>query len=382
MKAHHDVPREFLSKDWNHRHAPKRIKFCRWLKCHEWFMPDGGTQVYCSPECKRAAVAESQKTFRKCESCDAPFIGTARFCGMRCSKKAEWEADAKIQAKMPKILEMYGRQIGLRAISKETGVPRTTVRKWLDIAGKREVRDSAEARKASPIKRGDLLSANKLALAAELRNRKEKRKRLLASCGASIQSLDLFDFARSRREINQREDNRKRLRESYPARFEEMNLKARELGFKSEYHRRYETEPQFRLKEMMRRRFKKIAIGTGKPSARMLDLIGCAQDEFRRWIESQWEDWMSWENTGKSAKGNWQIDHIIPCSWFDHEKQEDLEVCWHYLNLRPLCAVENNARRDNPNNLIETIEALPSHPVKERMLLFVVSRSLSGSHSA
>jgi hypothetical protein len=315
-------------------------------------------------------MADGQRAFKKCESCAAPFIGTARFCCMRCAKRAEWESDSGIQAKMPKILEMYGQQIGLKAIAKETGVPRSTIRKWLDIAGKREVRNAAEARKASPVKRGDLLSANKLALAAELRAKKEKRKQLALSAGAAIRGLELFDFTKKRRQESARARGKERLHERVNA-----------LGFKSEFHMRYQTDPKFRARDIMKRRFSKIVKGD-KISSRMLALLGCSPDDLRAWIESQWEEWMHWGNIGYSVKGRWQIDHIIPCSWFDHEKQEDLEVCWHYLNLRPLCAVENNARSNNPNNLIETIAALPDHQMKEKMMDVAISRSFLGSSTA
>ena len=354
----------FLAKDWNHRYAPKRVKFCHWMKCHEWFMPDGGTQVYCSPECKRAAFSEGQKSFRKCERCNAAFIGTARFCGMRCAKRAEWEADVEIQAKMPKILEMYGRQIGLKAISKEMGVPRTTVRKWLDIAGKREARNSAAARKASPIKRGDLVGENKFAVAAELRNRKEKREKLKAACKAAVESLDLFRFAADKRKELAKARNRERITE-----------RANALGFNSEFHMRYQTDPKFKVRDIMKRRFFKIVRGD-KISTRMLSLLGCSSDELREWIESQWEDWMTWDNLGPQRVGYWQIDHIIPCSWFDQENQEDLEICWHHMNLRPICALENNKRGNRPTHLIETIQGRPGHPMKERMLSWVMSRGL------
>jgi hypothetical protein len=364
MAAHHGVPKGFQPLANRAIQAPKRIKFCHWIKCHEWFMPDGGTQVYCSPECKRAAFSEGQKSLTKCERCNVPFIGTARFCGMRCAKRAEWEADLEIQAKMPKILEMYERQIGLKAISKELGVPRTTVRKWLDIAGKREVRNCSEARKASPVKRGDLLSGSKLALTAELRARKEKRKKLAGSCISAVLALDLFSFAKEKRKEMARARQKDRMAE-----------KVSSLGFKSEFHMRYQTDPKFRARDIMKRRFSKIVKGR-KISSRMLALLGCSSDGLRQWIESQWEHWMTWDNLGPQRPGHWQIDHIIPCSWFDQEKQEDLEICWHYMNLRPISALENNKRSNRPTNLIETIQGRPDHPMKERMLAWVKSRGL------
>ena len=46
-------------------------------------------------------------------------------------------------------------------------------------------------------------------------------------------------------------------------------------------------------------------------------ILGCTFDEFKIHIESQFENWMSWDNYGL-YNGNpnfgWDIDHIIPTS--------------------------------------------------------------------
>ena len=43
------------------------------------------------------------------------------------------------------------------------------------------------------------------------------------------------------------------------------------------------------------------------------------------------------------SKG-FSVDHIVPCSWFDLTKNEELIACWQLKNLRHLPFVENVSR--------------------------------------
>lgn len=84
----------------------------------------------------------------------------------------------------------------------------------------------------------------------------------------------------------------------------------------------------------------------GRDSPRYRELFGCTRAEFRTHIESQFENWMHWENRGKNTgipNVKWQFDHIIPYKAFptveELEKHKKI-VCW-FKNVRPLCAMEN-----------------------------------------
>ena len=46
---------------------------------------------------------------------------------------------------------------------------------------------------------------------------------------------------------------------------------------------------------------------------------------------------MTWEN-----QGEWQIDHFKAQSCFDPTIEEEAFKCWHYTNLQPMWAPENN----------------------------------------
>jgi hypothetical protein len=68
-------------------------------------------------------------------------------------------------------------------------------------------------------------------------------------------------------------------------------------------------------------------------------------------MESQFKEWMSWENHGIIEIGivniGWDIDHIIPIS--SAKTEEDVIRLNHYTNLQPLCSYTNRyIKKDLP----------------------------------
>jgi hypothetical protein len=86
------------------------------------------------------------------------------------------------------------------------------------------------------------------------------------------------------------------------------------------------------------------------------DILGCSFEEFKLHLESQFENWMNWDNFGNSIDGiiepnkTWDIDHIIPISLAKTE--EDIIKLNHFTNLQPLCSYEN--RFIKRNKLLKT----------------------------
>ena len=79
-----------------------------------------------------------------------------------------------------------------------------------------------------------------------------------------------------------------------------------------------------------------VSLKRRKKSKTLEQIIGLSLDEYKKYIENQFEDWMTWENWGLYT---WHIDHIIPlCS---AKTEEEVYLLWHYTNLRPLSANEN-----------------------------------------
>lgn len=81
------------------------------------------------------------------------------------------------------------------------------------------------------------------------------------------------------------------------------------------------------------------------------EILGCSFEDFKIYIESQFDDWMTWENRGLyngELNYGWDIDHIIPISSATNEC--DIIKLSHYTNLRPLCSYINRVvKRDKLN---------------------------------
>jgi hypothetical protein len=111
---------------------------------------------------------------------------------------------------------------------------------------------------------------------------------------------------------------------------------------KSLYYRKMKTHPFFKLKKCLRQRVYVLLKG-GLKSKKTMELLGCSLENFKKHIESKFQEGMTWENHG--LKG-WHIDHIIPCASFDLTKEEEQKRCFHYSNLQPLWWIDNIKKSD------------------------------------
>ena len=87
-----------------------------------------------------------------------------------------------------------------------------------------------------------------------------------------------------------------------------------------------------------------------KKSSRTEQILGCSYEEFKKYIESKFKDWMTWENKGKYLINQynigWDLDHIIPIS--SATTEEEAIKLNHYTNFQPLCSKFNrDIKKDN-----------------------------------
>ena len=127
-----------------------------------------------------------------------------------------------------------------------------------------------------------------------------------------------------------------------------------------EYRRNYQKErkkndPVFKLRCYLSRTFSDV-LRENKftKKSKTTDILGCSFEEFKEHIESQWEDWMTWDNYGNPEDGiiepnkTWDLDHIMPIASAVTEK--DIIRLNHYTNLQPLCSYINRmVKRDSFN---------------------------------
>lgn len=99
------------------------------------------------------------------------------------------------------------------------------------------------------------------------------------------------------------------------------------------------TDLNFQLSEVMRSKLHKI-LKNQKTS--YIKILGCDLEFFKKWIEFRFDDKMSWDNFGSY----WHIDHILPINAFDFSDTKNKDICFHWTNLQPLPAFENQSKSD------------------------------------
>lgn len=107
----------------------------------------------------------------------------------------------------------------------------------------------------------------------------------------------------------------------------------------------------------LRVRLRKAVKGFQNPES-TIDLLSCSLEDYKKYLQSKFTEGMSFDNYGE-----WEIDHIIPCKFFDLTRELDRKICFHYLNTQPMWGSENKSKNakvnlDQANNLYRTIQKL------------------------
>lgn len=115
----------------------------------------------------------------------------------------------------------------------------------------------------------------------------------------------------------------------------------------SDYKRKYKnknrkTNIQFKIADNLRGRLYHAIKDDAKSGSAVRDL-GCTISELKFYIEGKFQDGMSWENWTRVDlhEKAWNIDHIIPLSFFDLTDRGQFLKAVHYTNLQPMWAVDN-----------------------------------------
>ena len=109
--------------------------------------------------------------------------------------------------------------------------------------------------------------------------------------------------------------------------------------------KRYNNDINFKLSCTLRTRINS-AISRGYKAGSAISDLGCSIEYFKKYIESQFLDGMSWKNYG-SGDGRWNLDHIKPLSRFDLvDRKQFLKAC-HYSNMQPMWSMDNSKKGVN-----------------------------------
>ncbi len=86
---------------------------------------------------------------------------------------------------------------------------------------------------------------------------------------------------------------------------------------------------KFREKRKWQLAFRRYVLEKN-PSPSYAIYFGIPIKQFRNWIEIQFTDGLNWQSFGTA----WQFDHVIPVAYFDFKREEDLLLCWNFVNIR------------------------------------------------
>lgn len=108
----------------------------------------------------------------------------------------------------------------------------------------------------------------------------------------------------------------------------------------------YKTDLGFRILTDCRGMLSRALNGNHKNN-RTMKYFMCSVVELISHIEKKFQPGMNWHNRG-NGPGKWNIDHIIPCSFFQPYTSNEVEIymCCRYQNLQPLWWEENSAKGD------------------------------------
>lgn len=78
------------------------------------------------------------------------------------------------------------------------------------------------------------------------------------------------------------------------------------------------------------------------------ETLGCSAQDLVNRFEELFEEGMTWENHGL-GDDKWQIDHIVPVSWFIKNMPDRAALANLYWNLQPMWARHNSSKNNKVN---------------------------------
>lgn len=135
-------------------------------------------------------------------------------------------------------------------------------------------------------------------------------------------------------------ETQRQYRKNNPEKFlkyrEKVKIRTRYIDW---WKRQLDTE--WKIKKNLRIRLSKgLKLDLKETSA--VDSLGCSILELKEKLIPFFKDDMAFDNYGKV----WDLDHIIPMSFFDLKKKHQQEICCHYSNLQPLFKKDNVSKKN------------------------------------
>lgn len=190
--------------------------------------------------------------------------------------------------------------------------------------------------------KGGFKAVCKKCMAPEVKERNSKRpkKQRVIKSKYSSEEERKEEINKRGRSIYYRDIDKNKLRKSeYYKKNKEFVIKATS-AYKN---KKRSSDNLYKLAENIRSRVSNSLKRSGfAKNGRTEAILGCSFNEFKLYIESLFESWMTWCNYGLwngDVNFGWDLDHIIPLS--SAITQDDVIKLNHYSNIRPLCSHEN-----------------------------------------
>ena len=104
---------------------------------------------------------------------------------------------------------------------------------------------------------------------------------------------------------------------------------------------RLANDENYRLRRNLRKRLHSCI----KKTEPTMKYIGCDLEFLKKWLSFNFNEKMSFENYGPY----WHLDHVLPCSKFNFENEDDISKCFIWYNLQPLEGTLNMSKNNNIN---------------------------------
>ena len=134
----------------------------------------------------------------------------------------------------------------------------------------------------------------------------------------------------------------------------QKNFLRKNPDYNSIYLRARRKNPKHRLSHAISAAIYRSLINN-KKGRHWEDLVGYTILQLKEHIETQFEEWMTWDNYGE-----WHIDHKVPISFFSYDtvNDPDFKECWALSNLRPLEKIENIKKGNKVKIDLDKVEKL------------------------
>jgi hypothetical protein len=103
---------------------------------------------------------------------------------------------------------------------------------------------------------------------------------------------------------------------------------------------------------------------TSSASKEILTLVGTNKIHFINHINNQLIDGMDYSNFGTE----WSLDHIVPVNAFDLTDNEQLHLCYNYINIMPMYNIDNRAKGASLHFSLLKLNTLESNDVVDKLI--------------